>query len=216
MDEQFQFQGQRRQLVAYLKQCGISDEKVLNAIGQVPRQLFFDPMFHMYAYEDRPFSIGGGQTISQPSTVAWQSQLLDIKPRHKVLEIGTGSGYQAAILDHLGAKVHTIERLRELYVKAKQLLGNLAPRVECYYGDGYKGLPIHAPFDRIIVTAAAPSLPQMLFEQLKVGGKMIIPIDIDDNNQEMVLLEKTSDTEYVETKHGVYSFVPMLEDRIAK
>lgn len=212
MEDNFQFQGQRRKMIQELKTKGIYDDNVLNAMGLVPRHFFFEPMFRQYAYEDRPFSIGGGQTISQPSTVACQSQLLEVKQRCKVLEIGTGSGYQAAILDKMGAKVYTIERIRELYVKAKALLEVLSPKVKCYFGDGYKGIVSYAPYDRIIVTAAAPSIPEQLFQQLKVGGKMIIPVDDHENKQIMLVVDKISETEMRTTEHGSFSFVPMLEN----
>lgn len=214
MEDTFQYQGQRRQMVEKLREKEIADESVLRAIGAVPRQFFFEPMFVNYAYEDEPFSIGCGQTISQPSTVAIQSQLLDVKPNVKVLEIGTGSGYQAAVLDKMGAKVFTIERYRELYLKAKKLLAEIAPKVRCKFGDGYKGLPSFGPFDRIIITAAAPEIPNALFQQLKIGGKMVVPVNCDDGTQAMTVVEKLSETDSIKTIEGKFNFVPMLQDKV--
>ncbi|MBR6490969.1 MAG: protein-L-isoaspartate(D-aspartate) O-methyltransferase [Bacteroidales bacterium] len=214
MEDTFQYQGQRRQMVEKLREKKIADENVLRAIGAVPRQFFFEPMFVNYAYEDEPFSIGCGQTISQPSTVAIQSQLLDVKPNAKVLEIGTGSGYQAAVLDKMGAKVFTIERYRELYLKAKKLLAEIAPKVRCKFGDGYKGLPSFGPFDRIIITAAAPEIPDALFQQLKIGGKMVVPVNCSDGTQEMTVVEKLSETDSIKTIEGKFNFVPMLQDKV--
>lgn len=214
MEDTFQYQGQRRQMVEKLREKKIADENVLRAIGAVPRQFFFEPMFVNYAYEDEPFSIGCGQTISQPSTVAIQSQLLDVKPNAKVLEIGTGSGYQAAVLDKMGAKVFTIERYRELYLKAKKLLAEIAPKVRCKFGDGYKGLPSFGPFDRIIITAAAPEIPDALFQQLIIGGKMVVPVNCSDGTQEMTVVEKLSETDSIKTIEGKFNFVPMLQDKV--
>ena len=215
MDDNYQFQGQRRQLVSLLRENGINNEDVLKAIGMVPRQFFFDSAFALYAYIDKPFSIGNGQTISQPSTVAFQTQLLDVSERQKVLEIGTGSGYQAAVLDRMGARVFTVERFKELYLKAKSLLSICYPKIKCFFGDGYNGLASFAPFDRILVTAAAPNIPVELFNQLKVGGKMVIPIGSNDENQEMILLTKTSENDYDTTTHGNFKFVPMLENTVS-
>lgn len=214
MEDTFQYQGQRRQMVEKLREKEIADENVLRAIGAVPRQFFFEPMFVNYAYEDEPFSIGCGQTISQPSTVAIQSYLLDVKPNVTVLEIGTGSGYQAAVLDKMGAKVFTIERYRELYLKAKKLLAEIAPKVRCKFGDGYKGLPSFGPFDRIIITAAAPEIPDALFKQLKIGGKMVVPVNCDDGTQAMTVVEKLSETDSIKTIKGKFNFVPMLQDKV--
>lgn len=211
MNDNFRHQGLRQILVDKIRNSGFSNEVVLDAINTVPRHLFMDSSFLEFAYEDQPFSIGCNQTISQPTTVAIQTHLLDVKKNLKVLEVGTGSGYQAAVLSVLGARVYTVERHKPLYLKAKKTLSKIAPRVKCFLRDGFDGLPTFAPFDRIIITAAAPHIPEKLLEQLKVGGKMVIPLD-SGNYQEMNLIEKISETEYKTTKHGFFSFVPMLEN----
>ncbi|MCK9301840.1 MAG: protein-L-isoaspartate(D-aspartate) O-methyltransferase [Bacteroidales bacterium] len=211
MEDNYRHQGLRRKLVDQIRKNGICDEVVLEAIFNVPRHFFIDSGFVEYAYEDKPFSIGCGQTISQPSTVAAQSELLQISKGMKVLEIGTGSGYQAAVLSAMGARVFTIERQRELYFRTKTFLAASYPNIKCFLGDGYKGLKTFAPFDRIIVTAAAPFIPEDLKSQLKIGGRMVIPIDDENNCQKMCLIEKTSETEFTQTQHGDYCFVPMLK-----
>jgi protein-L-isoaspartate(D-aspartate) O-methyltransferase len=207
----YRHQGLRRKLTELLRSKGIKDENVLNAINKVPRHYFFDSSFLEFAYEDKAFPIGSGQTISQPYTVAFQSELLQVAPGHRILEIGTGSGYQACILAEMGAKVYTVERQKLLYEKTKLILPKMNFRIRPFYGDGYKGLPAHAPFDRILITAAAPFIPDALIAQLKVGGIMVVPVG--DDVQIMHRLRKVSDTEVVTEKHGSFRFVPMLTDR---
>ena len=205
-------QGLRNKLVQELQNKGITDSKVLKAIAQIPRHLLLESAFEPHAYQDKPFPIAAGQTISQPYTVAFQTQLLEIHPGDKVLEIGTGSGYQAAILHQLGAQVYTIERIKELYLKAKQHLEKLGIRLKYMgYGDGYKGLPLYQPFDKIIVTAAAPYVPDALVKQLKNGGRMVIPVG--EKVQEMLLITKDLNGNINETKHGLFRFVPMLKNK---
>lgn len=207
----YRHQGLRKKLTELLRQKGIRDELVLKAILSVPRHFFFDSSFLEFAYEDKAFPIGSGQTISQPYTVAFQSELLQVKPSLRVLEIGTGSGYQACILAEMGAKVFTIERQKLLYEKTKTLLPRLNFRIRPFFGDGYLGLPAHAPFDRILITAAAPQIPDALLSQLKVGGIMVIPVG--DNIQVMHRLIRVSQTEVQSEQHGTFRFVPMLTDR---
>ncbi len=213
MIDSFRHKGLRKQLVETLRRKGIKAQNVLIAIEKLPRHFFFDSSFLEYAYEDKPFPIGAGQTISQPYTVAFQSMLLDVSKGTRVLEIGTGSGYQAAILAEMGAKVFTIERHKTLYTKTSQLLPTLGYHsVKTFFGDGYKGLPAYAPFDRILITAAAPAIPDMLVEQLKPGGIMVIPLGPDDV-QTMTVLIKTADGGYQKSEHGAFRFVPMLKDK---
>ena len=212
MLDSFRHQGMRKQLVDHLKEKGIKDQNILGAINTIPRHQFLDTAFVNFAYQDKAFPIGSGQTISQPFTVAFQSQLLDLKPNEKVLEVGTGSGYQAAVLSLLGAEVFTIERQRDLFLKTKEFLPKLGYNCMFIYGDGYKGLPKFAPFDKIIVTCGAPSIPSDLLSQLKVGGKMVVPVG-EGSIQEMHLIEKISLDEEKITKHGKFSFVPMLSDK---
>lgn len=210
MTDSFLYKGLRKKLVDNLRIKGIVNEAVLEAIEKVPRHFFVGSSFANHAYEDKPFSIGAGQTISQPFTVAFQTQLLDIKKFEKVLEIGTGSGYQAAILSELGAKVYTIERQRELFSKAQLTLAQIHCHVHCFFGDGYEGKPMFAPFDKILVTAGAGEIPQKLLEQLAVGGKMVIPVG-DSESQEMILIDKISPIKHNITKCGTFLFVPMLQ-----
>ncbi|MAW21047.1 MAG: protein-L-isoaspartate O-methyltransferase [Flavobacteriales bacterium] len=212
MLDSFRHQGMRKQLVDHLKEKGIKDQNVLGAINTIPRHQFLDTAFVNFAYQDKAFPIGSGQTISQPFTVAFQSQLLDLKPNEKVLEVGTGSGYQAAVLSLLDAEVFTIERQRDLFLKTKEFLPKLGYNCMFIYGDGYKGLPKFAPFDKIIITCGAPFIPEDLLAQLKVGGKMVAPIG-DGNTQLMHLIEKISEKENKITTHGNFSFVPMLNDK---
>lgn len=212
MTDSFRHKGLRRQLVESLKARGIIDMKVLEAINSVPRHLFIDNAFVNFAYQDKAFPIGSGQTISQPYTVAFQSQLLEIAPYDKILEVGTGSGYQAAILSFLNAEVYSIERQKELYKKTKFFLPKLGYNIKFFYGDGYKGLPKFSPFDKIIITCGAPFIPNDLLLQLKPGGIMVAPIGRGDI-QEMNLIKKISDTEIKTTIHGNFSFVPMLNDK---
>ena len=212
MVDSFRHQGLRKQLIEHLASKGISNLKVLNAMNKIPRHLFMDNAFVNFSYQDKAFPIGAGQTISQPYTVAFQSQLLEIIPYEKVLEVGTGSGYQAAVLSLLGAEVFTIERQRELFLKTKKFLPTLGYNCMFIYGDGYKGLPKLAPFDKIIITCGAPFIPKDLVAQLKVGGRMVAPIG-DGDIQVMHLIEKISETETRITTHGEFLFVPMLNDK---
>ena len=205
-------QGLRNRLVQTLISKGIKDKKVLTAIAKVPRHLLLESAFELHAYEDKAFPIAAGQTISQPYTVAFQTQLLQIQPDDKVLEIGTGSGYQAAILHTIKAQVYTIERIKELYLKAKQNLEKIGIRLKyAGYGDGYKGLPLYAPYDKIIVTAAAPYVPDALIEQLKPGGRLVIPVGKDV--QDMKLIVKDDTGQISESSHGAFMFVPLLQNK---
>jgi len=199
----------RMRLCAELKEKGIDDERVLKAISNVPRHLFIESGFINFAYKDMAFPIGAGQTISQPYTVALQSQLLNVVKGNKVLEVGTGSGYQAAVLLEMGAVLFTIERQHELYKKTMPLLQSMGYGARFLFGDGYKGFPQEAPFDRIIVTAGAPSVPQALLLQLAVGGIMVIPVG--DVKQKMIKIVRLSDEEFEQTDVGSCAFVPMLE-----
>lgn len=205
-------QGLRNQLVAQLQDKGITDAAVLAAIAKVPRHLFLNSSFEDYAYQDKAFPIGADQTISQPYTVAFQTQLLAIEKDHKILEIGTGSGYQTAILCELGAKVYSVERQNELFKQTSILLPKLGIRPKhLSFGDGYKGLPNYAPFDSIIVTAGAPSIPQALMAQLKVGGKLVIPVG--ETQLIMTLLIRKNETQFEKHEYGECRFVPLLEDK---
>ena len=212
MKDSFRHQGLRKQLVQHLASKGIKNIDVLSAINSIPRHQFLDTAFVNFAYQDKAFPIGSGQTISQPYTVAFQSQLLDLNPYDKVLEVGTGSGYQAAVLTLLDADVYTIERQRDLFNKTKIFLPKLGYNCRFVFGDGYKGLPKFAPFDKIIITCGAPCIPEDLVAQLKVGGRMVAPIGEGDI-QVMHLIEKLSETETRITTHGEFSFVPMLNDK---
>jgi len=212
MIDSFKHKGLRQQLVEEIKAKGIKDTEVLNAIGKIPRHLFLDSSFLEFAYQDKPFPIGSGQTISQPYTVAFQTELLEIGKGDKVLEIGTGSGYQACVLLELGAKVFSIERQKKLFEKTRGFLPKLNYRPRLFYGDGYKGLPTFAPFDKILITAAAPDIPDELLKQLKVGGRLVIPVG-GSEIQEMLSIDKISEFDFKEKKHGSFRFVPLLEDR---
>ncbi|MCF8275635.1 MAG: protein-L-isoaspartate(D-aspartate) O-methyltransferase [Flavobacteriales bacterium] len=205
-------QGNRRKLIEHLREKGIKDENVLKAIGNVPRHLFLNSAFEQYAYEDRPFSIGAGQTISQPYTVAVQSELLQIKRGMKVLEIGTGSGYQASVLQEMGAKVFSIERIKELFDRTSKLLPKLGYQVKTFFGDGNLGVPVWAPYDRIIITAGAPIIPEGLLEQLKPDGIMVIPVSNGDE-EIMKTITKKANGELITADHGSFRFVPMLDDK---
>ena len=209
-DDSYLHKGLRRQLVDIIQQKGITDERVLEAIGTLPRHFFMDSAFDKIAYEDRAFPIGEGQTISQPYTVAYQSQLLEIKPFEKVLEIGTGSAYQACVLAEMGAQVYTIERQKKLFDTNKQFAYlKKYPALKFFYGDGYEGLPTYGPFDKIIVTAAAPFIPPKLVAQLKHGGKMVIPVG-EGKVQRMLRLTKQADGTVTEEMFDNFSFVPMI------
>ena len=210
-EDNYRHKGMRKSLVEELKNKGISDENVLNAINAVPRHVFLDSSFLNFAYQDKAFPIGSGQTISQPFTVAFQSSLLEIKKNMKVLEIGTGSGYQACVLAEMGAKVFSIERQRKLYTKTKAFLAEFPYRIKMFLGDGNKGLPTYGPFDRIIITAAAPEIPQALIDQLKVGGMMVIPLSENESCQTMLRLTKQEDGSLKREEYGDFRFVPMLK-----
>ena len=210
-EDNYRHKGMRRSLVEELKNKGISDENVLNAINAVPRHVFLDSSFLDFAYQDKAFPIGSGQTISQPFTVAFQSSLLEIKKNMKVLEIGTGSGYQACVLAAMGAKVFSIERQKKLYTKTKAFLAEFPYRIKTFLGDGNKGLPTYGPFDRIIITAAAPEIPQALIDQLKVGGMMVIPLSENESCQTMLRLTKQEDGSLSREEYGDFRFVPMLK-----
>ncbi|QSS96806.1 protein-L-isoaspartate(D-aspartate) O-methyltransferase [Psychroflexus sp. ALD_RP9] len=212
MKDNFRQQGKRKQLVKLLEEKGITNKNVLNAINVIPRHLFMDSSFEDHAYQDKAFPIAAGQTISQPYTVAFQSELLNLKPNDKVLEIGTGSGYQTAVLCELGAKVFTIERQQELYKKTSKFLAQLGYRPKYIsFGDGYKGLPNYAPFDQIIVTAGAPFIPKPLLAQLKIGGRLVIPVGEDP--QIMNRLTRTSAKAFEKESFGEFRFVPLLENK---
>ncbi len=205
-------QGLRNQLVKLLEEKGINDKNVLEAIKKIPRHLFLNSSFEDFAYQDKAFPIGAGQTISQPYTVAFQSQLLQVKKGHKILEIGTGSGYQTAVLFAMGATVYTIERQNELFKSTSLLLPKLGIRPKhISFGDGYKGLPNHAPFDGIIVTAGAPIIPKPLMAQLKVGGRLVIPVG--EKDQIMTLLIRKNETQFEKHEFGDFKFVPLLENK---
>lgn len=211
-DDSYKHKGLRKALVEEVRKKGIGDERVLAAIEKIPRHFFLDPAFERQAYEDRAFPIAAGQTISQPYTVAFQSELLGIKKWDKVLEIGTGSAYQACVLAELGATVFTIERQKELF----DFVGGFFflkqyPTIKRFFGDGYQGLPTFAPFDKCIITAAAPFIPPKLVEQLKVGGVLVVPLG--EESQKMMRLTKMEDGSLKEETFGDFSFVPMLEGK---
>ena len=213
LEDSYRHKGLRKKLVDQLRQKGITDEGVLAAIGEIPRHFFLDSAFDQVAYEDRAFPIGEEQTISQPYTVAYQTQLLELSGFQKVLEIGTGSGYQAMVLAALGVQVFTIERQKKLYDAHRQFhLRSRYPSIKYFFGDGYEGLPSYAPFDRILVTAAAPNIPPRLLEQLKPEGLMVIPVGEGDM-QQMIRVKRSGDGSLVETRFDAFSFVPMLEGK---
>ena len=212
MKDTAKHQGLRNKLVTLLQQKGITDKSVLEAIGKIPRHNFMESSFEDFAYQDKAFPISAGQTISQPYTVAFQSQLLELKKGDKILEIGTGSGYQCAVLCLMGAKVYSIERQNELFKKTSLLLPKLGIRPKrLVFGDGYKGLPEEAPFDSIIVTAGAPFIPEALMSQLKVGGRLVIPLG--EKEQIMTLLIRKNETQFEKHEFGEFRFVPLLEDK---
>jgi len=204
--------GLRNKLIDEVIAKGIKDPKVIEAMRKVPRHLFMDSGFLEHAYQDKAFPISAGQTISQPYTVAIQTELLQLKPKEKVLEIGTGSGYQTAILLELKAQVYTIERQLELFKKTRLFFDKMGYRPKKFvFGDGYKGLPDEAPFDGIIVTAGAPEVPKALLQQLTIGGRLVIPVGVDD--QEMMRITRISETEFKREQFGTFRFVPLLEDK---
>jgi protein-L-isoaspartate(D-aspartate) O-methyltransferase len=212
-DDSYRHKGLRRQLVDIIRKKGISDERVLRVILHIPRHFFMDSAFDKIAYEDRAFPIAEGQTISQPYTVAYQTELLEVKPFEKILEVGTGSGYQACVLAEMGAQVYTIERQKKIY-ESNKLFPFLRkyPSIKFFYGDGYEGLNSYAPFDKIVVTAAAPSIPSRLTDQLKPGGRMVIPVG-EGQVQRMIRITKSADGFLSEEVFDNFSFVPMIEGR---
>lgn len=212
MKDTLKHQGLRNQLVKIISEKGITDKKVLKAIANIPRHLFMDSSFEDFAYQDKAFPIAAEQTISQPYTVAFQTEVLQIKPGDKVLEIGTGSGYQTAVLIELGAKVYSIERQKELFKKTKLFLPKLGYKPKkLVFGDGYIGLPDEAPFDSIIVTAGAPYVPKPLMAQLKIGGRLVIPVG--GEVQTMNLFIRTSEKDFEKQELGKFRFVPLLKER---
>ncbi|WP_271764943.1 protein-L-isoaspartate(D-aspartate) O-methyltransferase [Aquimarina algiphila] len=212
MKDTLRHAGKRKQLVEVLIKKGIKNKAVLSAIEKIPRHLFMDSGFEDHAYQDKAFPIAADQTISQPYTVAFQSELLEIKRGDMVLEIGTGSGYQTAVLCELGAKVYSIERQKELFKKTKLFLSKLGYRPKhLSFGDGYKGLSEHAPYDAIIVTAGAPYVPKPLLSQLQINGRLVIPVGEDV--QIMTLFIRKNETEFEKREFGEFRFVPLLEDK---
>ena len=210
LKDTYRHQGKRKLLVEELEKMGIQDVRILKAFNAVPRHYFMDLALDDLAYTNGAFHIGSGQTISHPYTVAFQTELLDLSPKMKVLEIGTGSGFQTCILCQLGAKVFSIERHRELFMKAKQMVGFFNFTAKMYFGDGYKGNLSYAPYDKILVTCGAPEIPNELIKQLKIGGIMIIPVG-EGKEQKMLKIIKTQETEYSIQEFGTFKFVPMLE-----
>jgi len=212
MDDSYRHKGLRRKLAEEVRSKGIKDERIIAAINTIPRHFFLDSSFVEFAYQDKPFPIGAGQTISQPYTVAFQTELLALKKDQKVLEIGTGSGYQACVLLELGARVFSIERQHSLYVKAKNLLPQMGYNPRLFYGDGYKGLPAFAPFDKILITAAAPEIPGVLLKQLIVGGMLVLPLG-SGATQIMMRITRVGNDQYKEEEFGYFRFVPLLGDK---
>jgi protein-L-isoaspartate(D-aspartate) O-methyltransferase len=210
--DNYREKGARKQLVEILRKKGIEDEQILKAIGKVPRHFFFDETFWKQAYKDIAFPIGEGQTISQPYTVAYQTQLLHVKKGDKVLEIGTGSGYQACILMELGADLYTIERQEKLYERTTQVLPYMGYRPHFFLGDGSRGIKEHAPYDKIIVTAGAPTIPEELLKQLNIGGILVIPVG-NEESQKMVTILKTAENEYERHVLDTFRFVPLVGDK---
>jgi protein-L-isoaspartate(D-aspartate) O-methyltransferase len=212
-EDTYRHKGLRKKLIDSIRDKGITDENVLNAMMNIPRHFFMDTALEHIAYQDRAFPIGEGQTISQPYTVAYQTELLQVKPHEKILEIGTGSAYQAMVLAEMGANVFTIERQKKLFDTNKNFkLRQRYPSIKYFYGDGFEGLPTYAPFDKIIITAAAPFIPPKLIEQLKTGGKMVIPLE-GNGIQKMMRITKNSDGTLDEEAFSNFSFVPMLKGR---
>jgi protein-L-isoaspartate(D-aspartate) O-methyltransferase len=210
-DDTYKHKGLRKKLVEEVAAKGVHDQKILQVMEKVPRH-FFMPDLVDQAYIDKAYPIAAGQTISQPYTVAFQTQLLDVMKGHKVLEIGTGSGYQTAILMELGAKVFSVERQRELYIKTAAFLPRIGYQPHLFFGDGYLGVPAFAPYDRILITAAAPVLPEELLKQLKTGGKLVVPFG-EQKLQKMLLVEKIADNEFKKSEHGDFVFVPLLKGK---
>lgn len=212
-EDTYRHKGLRKKLIDSIREKGITDENVLTAMMNIPRHFFLDTALQDIAYEDRAFPIAEGQTISQPYTVAYQTQLLQVKQYDKILEIGTGSVYQACVLAEMGAQVFTIERQKKLYEKNKNFIfKNKYPNIKFFYGDGFEGLPTYAPFDKIIITAAAPEIPPKLLEQLKPDGKMVLPVD-EGMYQRMLRITKKEDGSIEEEAFENFSFVPMLKGK---
>ncbi len=214
MNDGYRQQGLRKRLIQELREKGIDDEAVLDAMGKVQRHLFLDDAFLEYAYQDRAFPIDAGQTISQPYTVALQTSLLGVQKGHRVLEIGTGSGYQAAVLDQMRVRLISVERQRKLYDKATRILRKQGAKVRCIYGDGYEGARNFAPFDRILVTCGAPSIPESLLEQLVPGGMMVVPVGEEEQRLKRVVKDENGGLS--ESDHGPARFVPMLQRKEKK
>ena len=210
IEDSFMHQGLRRKLVEQVKSKGIHDQRIIEAMLKIPRHAFMDSTFLKFAYQDQAFPISSGQTISQPYTVAFQTELLELQGYQKVLEVGTGSGYQAAILAEMGVRVFTIERIRKLYQQAQVIHRELGYQIKFFLGDGYQGLPAFAPFDRILITAAAPAIPEVLKQQLVVGGILVAPIGPHDH-QVMTKCVRTGADTYTLSTHGNFSFVPMKD-----
>ena len=210
--DSFRHKGLRKKLIDSIRSKGVKNEDVLEAMGRVPRHLFMDSSFVNFSYTDKAFPIAAGQTISQPYTVAFQTELLEVKKHLKVLEIGTGSGYQTAVLLELGSRVYTIERQRQLFLDAQKTLGPLNYKPIFFYGDGYEGLPSYQPFDRILITAAAPEIPQTLLDQLAIGGILVVP-EGDKFGQKMVRVVRESEDHFQRSEHGHFSFVPLLRGK---
>lgn len=213
--DDYRHQGLRKRLVEELKEKGISDNRVLAAIGKIPRHLFFDPIFLEQAYQNKAFPIGEGQTISHPFTVAYQSELLHVQPGEKVLEIGTGSGYQTCVLAELGAKIYTIERHKSLFEKAKEMVQGFQYKAQFFCGDGSLGLPKFAPFQKILVTAGAPVIPDALMQQLSIGGMLIIPVG-DEKDQKMVTVLRTGIESFEQFELERFKFVPLVGEQAWK
>lgn len=211
-EDSFRHKGLRKKLIDSIRTKGIRNEEVLEAMDRVPRHLFMDSSFVNFSYTDKAFPIAAGQTISQPYTVAFQTELLQVKKHMKVLEVGTGSGYQTAVLLELGARVYTIERQRQLFLDAQKTLGPLNYKPIFFYGDGYEGLPAYQPYDRILITAAAPEIPQFLLTQLAIGGILVVP-EGDRFGQKMIRVVRESDDQFQRSEHGHFSFVPLLRGK---
>ena len=210
--DSYRHKGLRKKLIEDVRSKGIRNEAVLEAIGRVPRHLFMDSSFINFSYNDKAFPIAAGQTISQPYTVAFQTELLDVQRHLKILEVGTGSGYQTAVLLELGARVYTIERQRQLFLNSQKTLGPLNYKPIYFYGDGYEGLPSYAPFDRILVTAAANEIPQSLLDQLSIGGILVVP-EGNQSGQKMIRVVREKKDHFQRSEHGQFSFVPLLRGK---
>ncbi len=209
MRDDFLHKGRRKKMIEQLREKFPFDENVLEAMSAIPRHFFIDCTLDNFAYLDKPLPIAAGQTISQPFTVAMQTHLLQLKKREKVLEVGTGCGYQTAVLVAMGAKVFTIERQKSLYIDAQRNMHLAGKQAIFHYGDGYEGKPLLAPFDKILITCGAPEIPEKLLSQLAVGGRMVVPVG--DKTQTMTVVERLSENDFKVTTHGAFSFVPMLE-----